>query len=543
MNCGQVRSLLLAYLDEEVTPSERALILAHLSGCTVCQQEIDLLSTARSQVRSALQRRASQAVPSREAWSRLEARLPKMQVSFLPEVAQPPSNAKRMAWFSRKAPSAGHASNQRLGGVTMKKRWIFSGLVGVLALSVLAVLVAQTATPVSARQILDRAYEAQSAQNEGQGIQHTRIEIYQNLCARPEGQRTTIAMESYFDPQSGYFRTITTEAETGNVLEVLAFNGAQVHEGHRSVEVKGDQPEQGTATGRKYIVCDEPWGGTNEILTVYRSSQSSVASVNLLTSESVQTHEDLFQQMRKDPNAELLGEELWIDGRTVYVLRSRQPVKAIVEGSTELPMGWVVSYFDTESYKIVESRATIDRNGQELLVYSYRMLTDEILPAGSTVLWDLSDLQGITIVDDPDGQYVSLLPEVISEQQLASQSESAYLLKSLSDGFKLEISASPKQPADQPFIYVASYRNEAGDYFVIQSIGSKEVKLIEEGSSEPYTTASGLRLTFMNDVNDSSEKQFTSAVVETPEGVAFILSSTMSREQVKALAEKLVLVK
>jgi len=63
MNCEQVQALLAAYLDGEVTPFERALILAHLSGCTDCQQELDLLSTARNQVRSALQRRASQAAP------------------------------------------------------------------------------------------------------------------------------------------------------------------------------------------------------------------------------------------------------------------------------------------------------------------------------------------------------------------------------------------------------------------------------------------------------------------------------------------------
>jgi anti-sigma factor RsiW len=104
MNCGQVKALLLAYLDGEVTPSERVLIQTHLSGCTVCQQELNLLSTARSQIRSALQRRAIQAVPSREAWSRLEA--------SLTEAAQP--SPKLKAWLSRKAPSAGRAFNQIL---------------------------------------------------------------------------------------------------------------------------------------------------------------------------------------------------------------------------------------------------------------------------------------------------------------------------------------------------------------------------------------------------------------------------------------------
>jgi hypothetical protein len=528
MNCEQVQSLLLAYLDGEVTPSERALILAHLSGCTVCQQELDLLSTARSQIRSVLQRRALQTVPSREAWIRLESRLM--------EAAQPSSGFR--AWFSRKAPNASRAFNQLLGGVRMKKRWIFSGLAGVVVLSVLAVLVAQTATPVSARQILDRAYAAQSIQNAGAGIEHNRIETYHNLCARPEGGGPTIVTENYLDPQSGYFRTVTTEVETGNVMEVSAFDGAYVYEGHRFTEVKRDEPEEGSRPRKN--VCDFPWADINDLLTVYRGAQSSVASVNFPIGEEVQTYEDIFQKMRKDPNTELLGEETWMDGRPVYVLRSWQPVKAIVEGTTEMPMGWVVSYFDTETYQIVESRATTERDGQEILVYSYRVLVDEVLPAGSIVAWNLDDLPGIPIVDDPDGQHLSFLPAVISEQELASRTETAYLLQDIPEGFTLEISAWQEQPPEQPFIYLATYRNEAGDHFVIESISSEKVKLAAEGSSESYTTTGGLKITFLENGKGPSEEQFTSAVVETAEGTAFIINSTLPRDMIQGLAEDLV---
>ena len=109
MNCEQVQLLLVAYLDGEVTPSERTLIQAHLSRCTVCQQDLTLLSTARSRVRSMLQRRAVYAVPSAEAWNRLEAKLPKVQVSFLPEAEK--LSSKKEAWFSRKAPNGNRASN------------------------------------------------------------------------------------------------------------------------------------------------------------------------------------------------------------------------------------------------------------------------------------------------------------------------------------------------------------------------------------------------------------------------------------------------
>src|SRR5262247_2185373 len=112
MNCEQVQLLLVAYMDGEVTPSERTLIQAHLSNCTVCQQELSLLSTARSQVRSMLQRRAVHALPSQEAWNRLEAKLTKAdQLS-----------SKKEAWFTSKAPGVKHASNPKtiFGGVQMK---------------------------------------------------------------------------------------------------------------------------------------------------------------------------------------------------------------------------------------------------------------------------------------------------------------------------------------------------------------------------------------------------------------------------------------
>ena len=322
MNCEQVQSLLAAYLDGEVTPSERALIVAHLSSCTVCQQELDLLSTARSQIRSALQRRAVQAEPSWEAWNRLEATITK--------AAQPSSTFA--AWFSRKAPNASRASNQRLGGVSMQKRWIFSGLAGAIVLSALAILVARNVTPVSAREILDRAYSVQSTQSEGKGILHTRIETYQNLCARSEseGAGITTVMDSYLEPQAGYFRNVISEAKTGNVLEVFAFDGSHIYSGHRSVEVKEGQPEQGSKSGQRQVVCEAPYGPTNDPLTVYRGAQSNIAEVNLPKSEGMQTNEEMFQKMRNDPNAELLGKQTWIDGRAVYVLRSWQPVKAFI---------------------------------------------------------------------------------------------------------------------------------------------------------------------------------------------------------------------
>jgi hypothetical protein len=406
-----------------------------------------------------------------------------------------------------------------------------------------AILIARNVTPVSAREILDRSYSAQSIQSEGKGIRHTRIETYQNLCARPEGQveAITMVMDSYLEPQTGYFRTVSTEAKTGAVLEVFAFDGTRLFNGHRSVDVEADRPEQGPASPQKQIVCDQPFGPTDAPLTVYRGPQSNIAAADLPRGAGEETNEELFQKMHKDPQAKLLGEETWLDGREVYVVRSWQPVKAVIEGSTEVPMGWVISYFDKETYKIVESRATIEIDGRDLLVYSYRVLADETLPAGSYRGWDLSDLQGIAIVDDPDGQHVKLLPEVISQQELASHTGSAYLLSSIPNGVTLEISAAPRQPKGQPFRYTASYRSQRGDFLVIESVGMEKTKAAAESSDESYTTASGLTLLFLE--SNKAGKPFTSAIVETPQGTAFVINSILPRDQVKTLAEELVLVK
>jgi len=130
--------------------------------------------------------------------------------------------------------------------------------------------------------------------------------------------------------------------------------------------------------------------------------------------------------------------------------------------------GLVSVYFDTTTYEMLGNRVTMEKDGQEILVSSHKILVNETLPAGAVWL-DLRDLQEIQIVDDPDRVYGDLIPVVISEQELVGKTRSAYLLKEIPSGFSLEITASPQQPANEPFIYVASYRSETGNYFVIQA--------------------------------------------------------------------------
>ncbi len=130
MNCQQTRELLPAYLDYEVSTSERRLIQAHLAGCEACQRDLALLSQTRSLVSQSLSHRAAQAAPSPQAWSRLQARLA--------DEAQRPSS-RLMTWYKRSAPFALHAQSKSHGTPTMKIKFALS------ALALLLVMVAAVA--------------------------------------------------------------------------------------------------------------------------------------------------------------------------------------------------------------------------------------------------------------------------------------------------------------------------------------------------------------------------------------------------------------
>ena len=120
MKCQEVNKLLVAYLDGEVTPSERTLIQAHLAGCDFCQKELAALSVTQSRVSQSLQVRAAQAAPSPQAWSRLQARLARA----CPERSRReacPSSSWLPAWLQRLAPGVGRINQIFEGGLTMKK--------------------------------------------------------------------------------------------------------------------------------------------------------------------------------------------------------------------------------------------------------------------------------------------------------------------------------------------------------------------------------------------------------------------------------------
>jgi hypothetical protein len=398
----------------------------------------------------------------------------------------------------------------------MKKRFVFTALAAVLVFAAVAVFAAKNVTGVSAKEILDRASAEGTVPTEG--ILHLKTESYFNVEAI-EGKGTQTILDSYSDLQSNYFRNVTVNTQTGNVMDAFAYDGANTY-------------------SRDYNQQDAT------PLTVYRTPQGKLAQLKPMGADGDKLKSsEMFAKMREDPNVKFLGEQSWDDGRKVYVLQSQQQMKVMVKKGLERPMGLVTIYFDTETYKQLGYRMTMQKDGKEILLGSQKVLVDEILPANTPVAWDLSDVQGITIVDDPGRTHGDLLPEVISAEQLAAKTKNAYLLKAIPEGYLLEISEPQIKPGStEPYMYIATYR-KADDYFVIQSGAGFEVKAAIQGTDETYAAANGLVLHFMEEPKNRSEKSFTSALVEAPNDVTFMITSTLPREAVKQWAEGLSIVK
>lgn len=514
MNCEEVQSKLVVYLDREVTTAEQRSIDRHLAWCPVCQHELAALAATQQSVGQALHNLAARTEPSPQALRHLQARLA--------EEARP-SLFKLSMWFSRSVPGTNHTPNpNNTGDQIMRRRNLVLVLMVMIALTVMAVFAAKSFTPVSAQQILERATAAQPAVNATQGIEHIRVEVYGNYQASQDGQAAirTIA-ESYLDLQSGKTRWVVTDADTGKVLNAFAFDGSYTYSTR--------QPTEATASGP---------------LTLYRVPQSSEKVASQLVSKNYvdpsAKAKQLFEQFRSDPGAQV-EKQSGADGRPVYILRSQQPAKIIAKNGVQVPMGTTTMIFDAQTYHLLESRTTVQQDGQEVLVNSDKYLADEVLPAETPVVWDLSDLQGVMILDDPQGKHADLLPETVSPEELAAQGQWPYVLAPIPAGFSQEITAAPDQPKDQPFVYVVSYRNQAGDYFAIQSDLGPDSLLQSEFNNESYQTASGLEVHFGQPMQKpKSNQQITSAIVITPDGTRLMVTSSLPRQQIKALLEDLV---
>jgi len=509
MKCDQTQSLLAAYLDGEVTPSEKILIQAHLSDCTVCQQELTLLSTARSRVRTMLQHRAIHAEPSQEAWTRLEARL-------MAEAVQPSS---KRTWLSRLAPGLSQIFTPFFsGGVTMQKRTILGTGMAFLVIAVVAMLIFNTVTPVSAQQILMRASAVQAATEAGQGIWHTLIEVYQNPQAIEGDQAgTTITMERYTDTSTGYYRDTTVEAD-GSTRAIYASDG--------SFTYRSEDMNNPPVVHRLPISKDE-----REKRAIAGNSSNMAQS--------------LFEHYKNNPRVELVGKENR-DGRQVYVLIDRNfQTSKLPNGQDEKTFtGTTQMVFDAKTYEILESQTTVLKNNKEVVIEKVKFLVDETLPADTKVVWDLSDLQNVTFVDDKP-QEVKAGDEVfttISQEELATHPDT-YVLSTIPDGFTQEIIESPDQPSGEPYRYEVHYNNAAGESFELMAVGLMDPGFVEKSFYDGSYKASSGMILYYSSSNPVNSSRGTSAMLVTPSGASFLVSGTMSREKVQALVEDLIRLK
>ena len=75
MKCQDVKKLLVAYLDEELTPAKRSLVELHLPSCQQCRQELEALRKIQAELRQALNIEADEVSPSPDLWEKLQHRL------------------------------------------------------------------------------------------------------------------------------------------------------------------------------------------------------------------------------------------------------------------------------------------------------------------------------------------------------------------------------------------------------------------------------------------------------------------------------------
>ncbi len=467
------------------------------------------------------------------------------------------------------------------GGVTVRKGFAFATLVAILTIAALGVLMLKSATPVSAQEILNRAYAAQTAA-ESQGILHTKTQVYMNMQAMPgpksmSGKDVKSILESYVDPQTGKNRLVVTDEATGEVMSVSAFDGTFLYtsgdmgivthsgggtfawSGHGEGTFKGTPASGSVGVISSGTAIPIMVGDTAPVHTIYRIPQPKGTQHLSFTLQGGPVDvKTLFEAARQDPNAKFIGEQTLSDGRQVYVLELQALAQLLRNGApsaSSLPPMNSTLYFDKQSYQLVEQRTTMQQNGKETVVNSMRQLVQETLPPATRVAWDLSDLKGINIVDDPKGEHGPQWPVSITQQELAARTHSAYILKTVPAGYTMQITATSGPDHQAPGLYSITYSNSSGDSVMINGVmnAGGGMTHIEgpQSADETYTTRSGLKLDFVQGPVSSTGAfvqgsgfpkgaSLTHVIVQAPDGTLFDLASTLPRDQLKALAEELV---
>ncbi len=401
---------------------------------------------------------------------------------------------------------------------TMKLQSKFAALAIVIVMAVAAVFTISKVNTVSAQQILDRAAAAQSTPAPSQGIWYTRMQVFENHQAVvSDSTGITTIIEDYLDLANGYDHRVTYDP-AGNILDASSSDGTYTYS------------------------LDNTSGDTLTVIREKISPEKQQATASLRGTAAAGPYAEaqtFFDEFRNDPHVKVEGKKTWTDGSTVYVLvdDSYQSQKG---SDTQTYLGSLRMVFNADTYQLVERQITVRKDGKDVVIDDIQWLTDKILPEGSSVAWDLSDLKGVKVVDAPETDQAdtqdNVTFETLTQDELASRTSDFYVLNPIPSGYTQEIGAASGQPADQPFAFEIHYNNPNGDNFNMQAIGQEDLGFVQSSfTNGSYKAASGLVLYY-----DQSGSNGVGGMLVAPNGESFLLWSNLSREKVQDLVETLV---
>jgi hypothetical protein len=435
-------------------------------------------------------------------------------------VPGPQTAGPQTAVLSTAAKQPAHKGQLPMRNRTFPRTRILLPALAVFILLVLgAFFLFNPVTPVSAQQILERSAAVQSSAKPSSGIWHLRMELVDNPSASGQSAMKTIE-DQYFDLSTGLDRMITTNA-AGDVVDISANDGAFTYSAKRSVD-----------------------GAVITPLSVVRSPMTQIQAGKQVIYDPALVSKSIFDQFNDNPRVKVAGKVSRPDGSQAYVLvlPNTQTQKTSGGQVEQTITGETRAVFNASTYQFLEYQTTVRKDGKDILINSVSFLTNEILPAGTQVAWNLSDLKGITVTDEQPAEQTDNPPQVkiVSEHELAAVAH-GYVLKNPPAGYELKIVMIPgPTPGSEPQNYEINYASAGKDTLMMQWVGKLEPGFVEANFYDgSYKAASGLELHYTPS-NHDEQTGGTAAMLVTPDGTGFLVGSTLLREQVQNLVEDLV---
>ncbi|MCE1252436.1 MAG: hypothetical protein LWX83_02680 [Anaerolineae bacterium] len=387
-------------------------------------------------------------------------------------------------------------------------------LAGTALLAVVVIFMATSATRVSAQQIMERAVSARDKAAAVVGILHNRIQVYDNP-GTDEGAGTTLVIDDYFNLESGFFRRV--ESDLNGTIQSISGS-----DGNYSYNLLSSASD-GSLKIERYPVSPKP-----------AADDENRAAASISVDDSTRA---VYDQFYNNPRVEVEAEKTWTDGSPVYVLinRSYQTQKngdgqGTLTGTTRM-------VFNKDTYQLLQVQTSVHKDGKDILIYQCDFLVNEVLPADTSIAWDLSDLKNATVLDAPEPDQEDVKFDTLARQDLIERGAHAYVFSPIPEGYSEDIVAAEGQPENQPYQYEVNYHFGDGKTFGMMAIGALESNFVEKNFYDgSYKTASGLVLYY----SPSSRDNFTSAILATPDGEGFLTMVDLPRAEVESLAETLV---